>query len=293
MNYSKNIVIGGSGFIGSELCLSLKKRGENVLNVSREINFKFENIFQEKCDVSDVERLKTLLKGGENVYILIGQAYTGFDFGKEIRSIKNVLDSLDRETIKKVFYFSSVLLYGETKSPANEEYPTKPIDDYGKFKLECEKTILKKAKESKFLAGILRLSNVYGKPGNRGFVGLLMKNLSENKNDKIFINGDGKQTRDYIFIDDVINIVVNIKGVLEKSDIINVSTGESHSLIDIVKNISKISKKNIKYEIKNNKLFEIKNSLVSNNKLSNNYKLFPKYHINEGLKKTWENYKKL
>jgi len=291
--HNKNIVIGGSGFIGSELCFFLNKKGEGVLNISKETNPNLKDIAQKRCDVDDTEKLRCLLKGGENIYILIGQIYPGFDFKKEIKSIENVLNCLDKKTVKKIFYFSSVLLYGEVKNSVDEKYSAKPIDDYGKFKLECEKNILKRAEKDKFIAGILRLSNVYGKRGNRGFVGLLMENLFGGKNDKIIINGDGKQLRDYIFIDDVIVATVNIKAKLIESDIINVATGESYSLIDIIKKISNISEENIRYEIKNNEFFEIKNSLISNKKLIDKYKLFPKFNIEDGLKMTLENYKKI
>lgn len=287
----KNIVIGGSGFIGSELCLFLKKRGEDVLNISKKINSRLENISQMQCDVSDIETLRNLLKKGENVYILIGQIYPEFSFEKEIKNIKNILDCLDKKTVKKVFYFSSVLLYGETEKPAGEEYLANPVDEYGKFKLECEKIILKNARKNKFIAGILRLANVYGKPGNKGFVGILMENLSKGKNEKIFLTGDGKQLRDYIFIDDVIDMAVNIKDKLADSDVINIATGKSHSLIEVVEKISNVSGKEIKYEIKNDKSVGIKISLISNDKLINRYNLIPKYDLKKGLQRTWENYR--
>ena len=63
--------------------------------------------------------------------------------------------------------------------------------------------------------------------------------------------------------------------------------------LDIIKKISNISEENIRYEIKNNEFFEIKNSLISNKKLIDKYKLFPKFNIEDGLKMTLENYKKI
>jgi UDP-glucose 4-epimerase len=288
----KNIVIGGSGFIGSELCARLNVDGESFLSISKsEKNITGFN--SRICDVGNSEKLKNILKGAENIFILIGQTSSDFDKNREIENIKSTIDCIDDNSTKKVFYFSSALIYGEAKNALMENSRLRPVDEYSKFKVEAENVLKELSLNKKWKLGILRLSNVYGNPRNRGFIGFVLNQVLEKKLFEIPINGNGNQLRDYIFIDDVVDAVLSIRDKIKESDIINISSGESYSLLDVISEINKNLTRKIKYKILYNKIIEVNRSLVSNEKLRDSYGFIPKYDFSRGITRTIENYKNL
>ncbi|MDO8336205.1 MAG: NAD-dependent epimerase/dehydratase family protein, partial [Candidatus Saccharibacteria bacterium] len=80
----------------------------------------------------------------------------------------------------------------------------------------------------------LRLGNVYGNPKNRGFIDLVIRSLLKHLVKPITLSNDGQTLRDYIFIDDVINAILAIKNRTTHHGIINLVSGTSYSLRDIV-----------------------------------------------------------
>src|SRR3989344_1787113 len=115
-----NILIGGSGFIGSVLAEKLAKTGESVVNISRHSTEFCPGIDTLVLDVSDRASMKGRFPTGRNVFILIGQSGTNFDANQELRTLENLIDVLNQTSPEKVFYLSSALVYGERATPAAE-----------------------------------------------------------------------------------------------------------------------------------------------------------------------------
>jgi len=288
---TKNVVIGGSGFIGEGLCLALKNNGEIVVNLSRGKSDKLNEIEQVTLNINDQNKLIEYLRGATDVFILVGQINKNFRKSEEMDNLKIIVNSIDYFSIKRIFYFSSTLIYGNTTSLVDEETNPSPIDEYSGFKVESEE-FLKNAFQKKDVALIiLRLSNVYGGIKNKGFIGLILNNISKGLENRIKLNGNGLQTRDYIYLGDVIDAVISIKKSATKSDLINISSGKNYSLLDVVKNISIVTGKKIDYEISGDNFDQIESNLISNKKLSSKYGFVPRYDLVDGLKITFEKYK--
>ncbi|PIS08168.1 hypothetical protein COZ61_00205 [Candidatus Berkelbacteria bacterium CG_4_8_14_3_um_filter_33_6] len=285
LNKFTNIVIGGSGFVGSKLCQALNKEGGSVLSIANSTNPEQKNINQEICDVNEIIKLTKLLKGGENIFILIGQTHPKFSKKNELNNIKNIIRSIDIKITKKIFYFSSIHVYGETNQKVKENSLCCPVDEYGKFKLESEKLFLK----INIPVIIIRPTNIYGNPGNKGFIGIVFDGLFNNE--ILNINNGGKQKKDFIIIDDLINALLAIKKLADKNDIINISTGKSDSIIDIVKIIEKVADRKIDYQLdKTIQKIEVKNNYIDNSKLRQKYRYIPKFDLEKGLKLTYKRY---
>lgn len=281
----KNILVGGSGFIGSQLSQELMRRGESVVSISRsssEANSQCETLV---LDVSRKEELERHFPRGERVYILIGQNHVKFNGKEELSTLRQLVTVLNERRPKEVIYLSSVLVYGERSTPAHESTSLHPADPYSQFKCEAE-VLLRESLHPTIRLGILRLSNVYGGKKNRGFIGLIMDWLTRRESGMLTVNGDGLQERDYIFIDDVAKAILSVADGLKKSDTINIATGKSHTLIDILNTVSLVTGAPFPYEKNNKPLVEVGKSRVSNEKLRTVYQCTPQVTLRQGLEKT-------
>jgi nucleoside-diphosphate-sugar epimerase len=193
---------------------------------------------------------------------------------------------LNERLPKKVLYLSSVLVYGEAVEPATEETPCYPADQYSQFKCAAEALLCERL-DQKIALGVLRLANVYGGRKNRGFIGLVMDRLAQGRGTKLVLNGDGLQERDYIFIDDVVAALIAVKRSLKQNDTINIATGESHTLLDILYEVAEITGQPLLYEKNNKELVEVGKSRIKNEKLEKQYHFSPFYGLRTGLQETY------
>ena len=124
-------------------------------------------------------------------------------------------------------------MYGDHENIISEKSATVPLSPYGKSKLDAEIQIRKFADEFGFDAIILRLFNVYGKGQNDQYAGVIskfLKNISENK--PLIIYGDGKQTRDFVSVYDVIR-AIECAISSENSGTYNIASGKSISINEL------------------------------------------------------------
>lgn len=283
-----NLLIGGSGFIGSALAMALAKSNEKVVSVARG-----------KGDVPGVEYIsadfhtetlpQSLLDRAENVFVLIGQIGPNFDAEAEKRILTKLVKTLSTGK-QRVFFFSTVLVYGNRTSPVDEKVPCHPIGVYPQFKLAAEGTVQDLIPEERLV--ILRLANVYGSPKNRGFIGLAMQKVT-NPADKtpLTIHGSGQQRRDYILIDDVVRAVLAVKSESRGFGIINIATGKSYSLLELISILSRVSGQKIPYDFSEGRP-EAETVLVSNKKLREEYGYKDFASLEDGLRKTFDRYRK-
>ncbi len=284
-----NILVGGSGFIGSVLADKLSEKKESVLNISRHLDRQHPGVEGRVLDVSDRQALKANFPAGANVFILIGQNGVHFNKDREMSNLKNLIIVLNKTRPKRVFYLSSVLVYGERSTPAAESDATHPIEIYSRFKAAAEQ-ILKENLRPEIALGIFRLANVYGNPKNRGFTDFVMRRLFAESSEQISVNGDGTQERDYIFIDDAVSAMLAIRDRFDASDTINIASGKSYSLIELIKHISRLSGKVLPYAINGVLPTEVTKSRIANRKLREKYGFNPQYSFDNGLLKTFTRY---
>lgn len=290
MSQNTSIIFGGTGLIGSALAARFVHDGEKVISISRHIPEKKEiGVEYFAFDIgTDLEKIKEICGIGNTIFLLTGQTYSNFDPEKEKNTFGKLLDVISKTSSEKVIFTSSALVYGDCEKLANEDHVLAPKDEYSVFKVECEKMIREKL--SGIPVGILRLTNVYGSEKNKGFVGLVFKKILEESDMKV--NGDGMQERDYIFLDDVVSAMVTVKKGLKESDTINIATGKSETLLDVITTVLETTRKKMKYEITGIPISEVVNSRVDNMKLIERYGFTPQIFLKEGIQKTWDRYNK-
>ena len=318
----KILVTGAAGFIGSNLCDSLVLMGNKVVALDNYATGKKENISHLfghpnfhfiQGDICKLDDCKEAVAGVE--YVLHQAA-----LGSVPRSIKDPLTSNEvnitgflnmliasRDAgVKRFVYAASSSTYGDSESlPKVEDKIGRPLSPYAitKYVNELYADVFSKTYGLESIG--LRYFNVFGKRQDPNgayaavipkFVGQLMKGESP------VINGDGHYSRDFTFIDNVIQ--ANICSLITENKeaintVYNVAYGEQNTLNDLVKHLKKylsdfdstISDINIVHGP--NRLGDIPHSLASIEKAKKLLKYHPEYSLEKGLKKTikwyWEN----
>ena len=298
MGKEKFIITGGLGFVGSYLVNYFSKDNEvSILdtknNESNDIDFN-KNIHLEKIDIRD-KKLVGIISSYKPTIIIHCAAQTSVidsiqNPGKtksiNIEGTKNILSEVKKlNNCYFVFISSGGAIYGEPKYlPVDEKHLENPISTYGFSKLEGEKLITKALSKSKIKYSILRPSNIYGpNQKSQNVIPIFISNMKQNK--EIIIYGDGSSSRDYIYIEDLLEII-KIFCTKKITSKLNVSSNLEVKIIDIF-NILK-DKLNYKFNpvFKDKRKGEIENIFLDNSELVRitNFKSFTK--IIDGIEKT-------
>ena len=305
---AKVLVTGGAGFIGSHLADRLLKDGHTVTVWDNLSTGFFENVPPQanygfyKVDVTETHTIAQALSPHiykyDYVFHLAAQINLRNsiedpinDASTNIIGTLNVLKSIKRHSPSCKFIFASTggAIYSpKAKIPWSEDHPAIPESPYGISKLSAEHYLRVLAPQR----AILRLSNVYGPSqnahGEAGVIAIFLEKIINNEHIKIF--GDGLQTRDFVYVDDVVEAFV-MAMTNDLTGTYNVSTGERTDVNTISEQLIRLTKKDdtvIEYhpEIAG----ELRHSALSHHKITAQYGWSPKTSLFDGLKKTVDYY---
>ena len=298
MKKEKILITGGLGFVGSNLTnffselnevLILDIENSNPYQIKTSPNVEIENI-----DIRS-EKISKIISLFKPTSIIHCAAQTSvIDSIKDPEKTKSINIEGTNNLVSKIkkldgcyftFISSGGAIYGEPKYlPVDEKHSVNPISEYGKSKLEGEKIVSKLLYKSKIEYSILRPSNIYGpKQKSQNVIPIFINKML--KNNEIIIYGDGNSTRDYIYIDDLVNII-NLFCTKKISSKINLSSNYEVKIIDIYK----ILKEKLNYKLnpifKEKRKGEVENIVLDNSELISitNYSQFT--NIVDGIEKT-------
>ena len=243
---SKILVLGSSGFIGSELKKNIFFSSHDVVYsdiILNDSNTKF-------IDILDFEMLSKEVDKFEIIINLTGQISDPIDNCLKINTegTFNIIKAIKSSKKKiRLIHLSSVVVYGNFKGP-DENSITIPDTSYGLCKYFAENLIKEHLKDFT----ILRLSNLYGENCQKGIINYLKKSFLNSE--KIYLNTDINLKRDFIYIEDFLKVLMFF---LEKSThkIYNVGSGYSFSVNDLISNIQKINKRQLKFNFTKGKTY--------------------------------------
>lgn len=299
----KVLITGGAGFIGSNIAEKLLKDGHSVVVIDNLSTGREENIFPSvkfyKIDIQDKaiedifkeEKPDIVSHHAAQIDVRKSVADPIFDASANIMGSINILENCMKFGVKKVIFASSGgVVYGEQKTfPASESHPNYPICPYGVAKLTVEHYLYYYHFVYKLPYICLRYANVYGPRqnpfGEAGVVAIFTQKMLNNQ--QVIINGDGEQTRDYVYIDDVVN--ANILAMNHpSSDIFNIGTGIETNVNQIFDELKRLTNYKLDRVYGPAKDGEQRRSVLECSKAKTVLNWIPKTTLIDGLSKTVE-----
>jgi len=306
----KVLVTGGAGFIGSNLTKRLVGLGYEVTAIDNFYLGKIENLekvvdkieFYE-MDIRDKNKLRELFESKKFNYVFNEAACSSAPmFDKDPRyamdvnlnGFLNILQLASENKVKRLVYASTSSIYHDLKPPHREDMLVTPKSFYTISKYFAELAARQYWNEHKLETIGLRYFSVYGP--NEVHKGRFANTISQflwlmREDESPVIYGDGKQTRDFIYVEDVVeaNLLAMRNG--SPGEVYNIGTGKSTSFNEIVKLLNRFLKKEIKPKYVKNPIHNyIPRTEASIGKAKRELKFVHKHSLEEGIRHTIEHY---
>ncbi len=297
----KILVTGGAGFIGSHIAEALIEKGHDVTVVDNLLMGRMENVPKaarfylmdiratEIEKVFDIGRFDAVFHLAAQMDVRRSVEDPIFDAGVNVLGTLNLIRNAVRTGVKKVVFASTGgAVYGEQEVfPCDETHPTQPVSPYGITKLCVEKYLFYYALEFGLKYTVLRFANVYGPRqnphGEAGVVAIFASRLLSGE--QPVINGDGKQTRDYVYVGDVVQ--ANLKALEHtENDAFNVGTGVETDVNRIFDLLNRHTGGKASEQHGPAKPGEQIRSVISHRKIKDVLGWEPRVGLEEGLKRT-------
>ena len=301
----KILVTGGAGFIGSHLVEELLSNGHEILifdncltgkkeNLEITGNFTFIN-----DDFGSENSLELIEKFDPDICfhlaaqssVVVSVENPALDFEHNILQPIKLIQVLLKSNCKKlVFTSSGGTIFGEpTVIPtAEEDYADEPESPYGVAKKRLNELIKIMLKNSSMKYSILNLSNVYGPRqdphGEAGVVSIFANKYLKNEEPTIY--GDGEQTRDYIYVKDVVSALIK-SSKIEENHFLNIGTGIETSVNDLANSMKIQFKSEINPIYKPAREGELNRSVLNNTKAKKELNWKPEYSLDDGMKQVF------
>ena len=299
------LVTGGAGFIGSHLVEELLSNEHEILifdncltgkkeNLEITGNFTFIN-----DDFGSENSLELIEKFDPDICfhlaaqssVVVSVENPALDFEHNILQPIKLIQVLLKSNCKKlVFTSSGGTIFGEpTVIPtAEEDYADEPESPYGVAKKRLNELIKIMLKNSSMKYSILNLSNVYGPRqdphGEAGVVSIFANKYLKNEEPTIY--GDGEQTRDYIYVKDVVSALIKASKI-EENHFLNIGTGIETSVNDLANSMKIQFKSEINPIYKPAREGELNRSVLNNTKAKKELNWKPRYSLDDGMKQVF------
>ena len=292
------IVTGGAGFIGSHAVDALVARGDEVHVLDDLSKGRRDRVAAEaELHVADIREPDAVFDRArpELVFHLAAQADVrlsverpSFDADVNVLGTVRILEAARRHGARVVFASTGGAIYGECDGPAPETAERRPLSPYGTSKLAGEEYLA--AWNRLHGAGhvALRFGNVYGPRqdphGEAGVVAIFLKLVAAGGTPRIF--GDGGQTRDYVFVADVVRAALAAVG--RGGGVFNVATGVETSVTELVAGMRTAVGRAFEVEHGEERLGDLQRSVLDPSLAARELGWRPETSLEDGLRATWD-----
>ncbi len=304
----KVVITGGAGFIGSHIAEHWVGKADvfvlDNLRTGYEENLKsLPQVKFIKGDIREKDVVEEVLEGADYVFNLAALVSVPESILKpeetieiNVKGLINILKAAQKFGVKKVVHSSSAAIYGDEPTlPKKVDMPPVPKTPYGITKLDGEYWCNFFSEEYGVGAISLRYFNVFGPrqdPNSQYAAAIPIFVSRAIKNEPILIYGDGEQTRDFIFVKDVVKANVLAAESNLNAGVFNVATGKSITILDLAKKIVEItnSKSEIKFEAE--RPGDIKHSSADISETVSMLGFSPDFQFEEALRLTVDFFKR-
>ena len=295
------VVTGGAGFIGSHVVDALLDRGDEVWVLDNLASGRREQVNPGarlvEADVRDAEAVATAFAEArpQTCFHLAAQAdvrvsieQPAFDAEVNLIGTVNVLEAARAQHVKVVFSSTGGAIYGECERPADEDSPRLPLAPYGTSKLAGEEYLATWSRLYGAGHVSLRYGNVYGPRqdphGEAGVVAIFFGRIANGQELHIF--GDGRQTRDYVYVADV--VAATLASAEGPVGVYNVGTGIETSVLDLAEACKRASGVDAEVVFDPPRLGELSRSVLDPGRARETLGFEPATSLHDGLTATWE-----
>lgn len=299
----KYLVTGGAGFIGSSLVRMLAAAGHEVvvaddLSTGREKNLEgvAGGVELRSGSIEDAAYVRRCARGADGIFHLAAVASVprsmeepGFCHKVNVTGAANVLEAARLEGVARVVLSSSAAVYGDSDNfPLTEQEPCKPISPYGQHKVTCEQYGALYTRLGWTESVALRYFNVFGprqSPAGGAAIPNFVTSILEGKKPRI--TGDGTQSRDFLFVDDVARaniLAMTSRGVAGMA--FNTCSGKGTSLLTLMEALSRTSGRSVDPEFLPARPGDILHSYGAGEKAAEALGFTPVTSLDEALEQT-------
>jgi len=289
------VVTGGAGFIGSNLVDALLARGDDVTAVDDLSSGKRENVHADAAFVERDIREELEFGGADVVFHLAAQADVQtsmqrpeYDADVNVVGSVRVLEAARATGAQVVFSSTGGAIYGECDGPAPEDSTLQPVSPYGIAKLCAEQ----------YLAGwnrihgsdhvVLRFANVYGPRQDSGLEGgvvaIFLERMARGEPTTIF--GDGSQTRDFVYVGDVVDALLAAVG--HDGGTFNVGTGRETSVAELHQACRTVAGSDEEPRLEPARLGDARRSVLDVSRIERELDWRARTSLDDGLGRTWQ-----
>ena len=296
------LVTGGAGFIGSRLANQLHRQGHFVrvlddLSSGDPARLRA-GVNLNRGDVRDVPKLWSLLQGVEVVYhlaarvsvpasILYPREYNEVNVGGTVSLLEACRDV---GSVNRVVLASSATVYGDhSRQPVDESREIRPAVPYAVSKAAAEQYLFTLGRLAGYEAVALRIFNAYGPgqdvpPAHAPVIPQFLQQIAGRGS--VLVNGDGSQSRDFVYVDDVVDALISAGTASDvNGQIVNVGSGEETTIRALVELISKITRENANVLYNKETSGGIARLVADGTKAGHLLRYKPKVRLENGLRK--------
>jgi UDP-glucose 4-epimerase len=292
------LVTGGAGFIGSHVAEGLLARGDEVTILDDLSTGRRENApdgarlivgdIREPAPVFAEAKPEVVFHLAAQIDVRVSVARPDHDADVNVIGTVRVLEAAREHGAQIVFSSTGGAIYGECDQPAPEDKERQPLAPYGASKLAGEEYLAMYNRLYGTRHVSLRYGNVYGPRqdphGEAGVVAIFFNRLREGETPTIF--GDGKQTRDYVYVGDVVRATLAAQAV--DGGVFNVGTGRETSALELLQLCLRAAAKDVEPEFAPPRPGELQRSVLDPGRAVDELGWRPERSLEEGLSETWE-----
>ena len=301
------LVTGGAGFIGSHIVDALVERGDRVTvvdnlstgslnNLNPQVQFFPLDIRDERMqEVFQQSHVDGVIHQAAQISVSRSMEFPLEDAQINVEGTIRLLELSRQHGVGRFLFASSAAVYGEPEGlPIGETVSLQPFSPYGISKMAGEHYVTAYGRNYGLKTTVLRYGNVYGPrqiaKGEGGVVAIFCEKISHHENP--CIQGDGKQTRDFIYVKDVAQ--ANLAALdSSASGVFNVGTQQETSVEFLLLAMEEALNKKITPEYGPAREGDIRFSFLNCEKAQQQLGWSPRYSLTEGLKETWGHYQEL